>query len=81
MMVLQPLENIHQSLVEKSLDPMSFNEKKEREKLRISWLSWKQTETDVSILYQSLHRKSPPKSSFNDDEASLQHIFLAAPKQ
>jgi hypothetical protein len=33
----------------------------------------------VSIYYASLHRKYPPKSSFNDDGTSPEHIYCSHP--
>ncbi len=81
-MILQPLENIPK-FHRKLFAAMSFDEKimggNKIENLPI--ILEAKLSLYVSIYSESLHRKYPPKSSFNEDGTLPEHIFLAAPKK
>ncbi len=76
-MILQPLKNIPKYL-KKIVQPNEFRWKimggNKIENLPI--ILEAKLSLYVSIYYENLRREYPPKSSFNDDGTSQEHIFF-----
>jgi hypothetical protein len=71
----------YQSLVEKLFSPINFDEKiMGRNKIEnLPVILEAKLSLYVSIYHESLHKKYPPKSLFNDDGTSPEHIFWPRP--